>query len=283
MNSSPCAGSGRRSAAVSTTGTPACPPSPRSWTTSSFSTEQAPSPSSPFPGSRPRRGRWGPKAYDTAPDLCGASRLQSDGIVPSRPLCLRLSSRASRARARTEPRLAPPIEHAPPSSTVHPRLLPSAPTLLRSGPSWRRALLVDPRRRPERFSTSASRARDRVTARLCARDPGAALLQEAINRRLHGRFPALVRSSPPSRGWDGIPLRAPRDASSRGRDLFSLLTHGAARAARARLPRHLSRDGRRPVRPSGGLLLFLNLSPRPPPDPEFLGPRFRGPAVESLA
>jgi EAL domain-containing protein (putative c-di-GMP-specific phosphodiesterase class I) len=136
---------------------------------------------------------------------------------------------------------------------------------------------ADPRRRPERLVYSGIRdARDRVTRQTVrAEIRGAALLQEAINRRdITPVFqPIFDLSTGEMIGMEAL-SRGPKGSDlESGETLFSLAERTELLGPLERVCRDLTLEA---VASNGrGRKLFMNLSPAAAQDPEFLGPRFR--------
>jgi EAL domain-containing protein (putative c-di-GMP-specific phosphodiesterase class I) len=135
----------------------------------------------------------------------------------------------------------------------------------------------DPRRRPERLVYSAVReARDRVTRQtIRAEIRGAAVLQEAINRRdITPVFqPVFDLSNGDMIGMEAL-SRGPKGSDlESGETLFSLAERTELLGPLERLCRDVTLQA---ASANGdGRKLFMNLSPAAASDPEFLGPRFR--------
>jgi EAL domain-containing protein (putative c-di-GMP-specific phosphodiesterase class I) len=136
---------------------------------------------------------------------------------------------------------------------------------------------ADPRRRAERLIYSGVRdARDRVTRQtIRAEIRGAAVLQEAINRRDFTPVfqPVFDLSTGDMIGMEAL-SRGPKGSDlESGESLFSLAERTELLGPLERVCRELALEAVSPN--EGGHKLFMNLSPAAASDPEFLGPRFR--------
>jgi EAL domain-containing protein (putative c-di-GMP-specific phosphodiesterase class I) len=136
---------------------------------------------------------------------------------------------------------------------------------------------ADPRRRAERLIYSGVReARDRVTRQtIRAEIRGAAVLQEAINRRDFTPVfqPVFDLSTGDMIGMEAL-SRGPKGSDlESGESLFSLAERTELLGPLERVCRELALEAVSPN--EGGYKLFMNLSPAAASDPEFLGPRFR--------
>lgn len=236
---------------------------------------------------------WGSKAYD---DLLldfvrRVKAFQSDGIVPSGTLCLPHVSSDEVLLV-----LAPETGTSDSHHTIEKRAaeldqlirgyLAERADLSGRFRSFVGAARVhgDPRRRPERLLyRGIQEARDRVTRQTVrAEIRGAALLQEAINRRDFTVVfqPVFALSSGEMMGMEAL-SRGPKGSEFEGGEtLFSLADRTDLLAPLERVCRDISLE----VASGAGFgpgLLFLNLSPAAASDPEFLGPRFRE-QVEAL-
>jgi EAL domain-containing protein (putative c-di-GMP-specific phosphodiesterase class I) len=137
---------------------------------------------------------------------------------------------------------------------------------------------ADPRRRPERLVYSGIRdARDRVTRQTVrAEIRGAALLQEAINRRDFTPVfqPVIDLVTGEMIGMEAL-SRGPKGSDlESGEVLFSLAERTELLGPLERVCRELTLEAAS-VYTAAGRKLFMNLSPAAASDPEFLGPRFR--------
>ena len=238
---------------------------------------------------------WGSKAYD---DLLldfvrRVKAFQSDGIVPSGTLCLPHVSSDEVLLV-----LAPETGAADSHRTIEQRAteldqlirgyLAERADLSGRFRSFVGAARVhgDPRRRPERLLyRGIQEARDRVTRQTVrAEIRGAALLQEAINRRDFTAVfqPVFVLASGEMMGMEAL-SRGPKGSEFEGGEtLFSLADRTELLAPLERVCRDISLEtAAAATAATGPGLLFLNLSPAAASDPEFLGPRFRE-QVESL-
>jgi EAL domain-containing protein (putative c-di-GMP-specific phosphodiesterase class I) len=135
---------------------------------------------------------------------------------------------------------------------------------------------ADPRRRAERLVYGGVReARDRVTRQtIRAEIRGAAVLQEAINRRDFTPVfqPVFDLSNGEMIGMEAL-VRGPRGSGlESGETLFSLAERTELLGPLERVCRELTLA--KAAREGGGRTLFMNLSPAAASDPEFLGPRF---------
>jgi EAL domain-containing protein (putative c-di-GMP-specific phosphodiesterase class I) len=238
---------------------------------------------------------WGSKAYD---DLLldfvrRVKAFQSDGIVPSGTLCLPHVSSDEVLLV-----LAPETGAADSHRTIEQRAAELDQLIRgylaeRADLSGRFRSFVgsarihgDPRRRPERLLyRGIQEARDRVTRQTVrAEIRGAALLQEAINRRDFTVVfqPVFALSSGEMTGMEAL-SRGPKGSEFEGGEtLFSLADRTELLAPLERVCRDISLETAAAASAAvGSGLLFLNLSPAAASDPEFLGPRFRE-QVESL-
>jgi len=238
---------------------------------------------------------WGSKAYD---DLLldfvrRVKAFQSDGIIPSGTLCLPHVSSDEVLLV-----LAPQTETIDSHRTIEQRAaeldqlirgyLAERADLSGRFRSFVGAARVhgDPRRRPERLLyRGIQEARDRVTRQTVrAEIRGAALLQEAINRRDFTAVfqPVFALSSGKMMGMEAL-SRGPKGSEfESGETLFSLADRTELLAPLERVCRDISLETAAAAPAAvGPRLLFLNLSPAAASDPEFLGPRFRE-QVESL-
>jgi EAL domain-containing protein (putative c-di-GMP-specific phosphodiesterase class I) len=137
---------------------------------------------------------------------------------------------------------------------------------------------ADPRRRPERLVYSGIRdARDRVTRQTVrAEIRGAALLQEAINRRDFTTVfqPIIDLVTGEMIGMEAL-SRGPKGSDlESGEVLFSLAERTELLGPLERVCRELTLEAASAYT-TAGRKLFMNLSPAAASDPEFLGPRFR--------
>jgi EAL domain-containing protein (putative c-di-GMP-specific phosphodiesterase class I) len=137
---------------------------------------------------------------------------------------------------------------------------------------------ADPRRRPERLVYSGIRdARDRVTRQTVrAEIRGAALLQEAINRRDFTPVfqPVIDLVTGEMIGMEAL-SRGPKGSDlESGEVLFSLAERTELLGPLERVCRELTLEAASAYA-TAGRKLFMNLSPAAASDPEFLGPRFR--------
>jgi EAL domain-containing protein (putative c-di-GMP-specific phosphodiesterase class I) len=137
---------------------------------------------------------------------------------------------------------------------------------------------ADPRRRPERLVYSGIRdARDRVTRQTVrAEIRGAALLQEAINRRDFTPVfqPVIDLVTGEMIGMEAL-SRGPKGSDlESGEVLFSLAERTELLGPLERVCRELTLEAASAYT-TAGRKLFMNLSPAAASDPEFLGPRFR--------
>jgi len=238
---------------------------------------------------------WGSKAYD---DLLldfvrRVKAFQSDGIIPSGTLCLPHVSSDEVLLV-----LAPQTETIDSHRTIEQRAaeldqlirgyLAERADLSGRFRSFVGAARVhgDPRRRPERLLyRGIQEARDRVTRQTVrAEIRGAALLQEAINRRDFTAVfqPVFALSSGKMMGMEAL-SRGPKGSEfESGETLFSLADRTELLAPLERVCRDISLETAAAAPAAvGPRLLFLNLSPAAASDPEFLGPRFRQ-QVEAL-
>ena len=231
---------------------------------------------------------WGSKAYD---DLLldfvrRVKAFQSDGIVPSGTLCLPHVSSDEVLLV-----LAPEAGSIESQQTIEQRAaeldqlirgyLAERADLSGRFRSFVGAARVhgDPRRRPERLLyRGIQEARDRVTRQTVrAEIRGAALLQEAINRRDFGAVfqPIFGLVSGEMMGMEAL-SRGPKGSEFEGGEtLFSLADRTDLLAPLERVCRDISLEAAAALTAAGPGLLFLNLSPAAASDPEFLGPRFR--------
>ncbi|HMA17905.1 MAG TPA: EAL domain-containing protein [Thermoanaerobaculia bacterium] len=136
---------------------------------------------------------------------------------------------------------------------------------------------ADPRRRVERVVYSGVReARDRVTRQtIRAEIRGAAVLQEAINRRnfIPVFQPVFELSSGEMVGMEAL-IRGPEGSGlESGETLFSLAERTELLGPLERVCRELTLS--KASLEGSDHKLFMNLSPAAASDPEFLGPRFR--------
>lgn len=136
---------------------------------------------------------------------------------------------------------------------------------------------ADPRRRVERVVYGGVReARDRVTRQtIRAEIRGAAVLQEAINRRnfIPVFQPVFELSSGEMVGMEAL-IRGPEGSGlESGETLFSLAERTELLGPLERVCRELTLS--KASLEDSGHKLFMNLSPAAASDPEFLGPRFR--------
>jgi EAL domain-containing protein (putative c-di-GMP-specific phosphodiesterase class I) len=236
---------------------------------------------------------WGSKAYD---DLLldfvrRVKAFQSDGIVPGGTLCLPHVSSDEVLLV-----LAPETGSIDSHRTIEQRAaeldqlirgyLAERADLSGRFRSFVGAARVhgDPRRRPERLLyRGIQEARDRVTRQTVrAEIRGAALLQEAINRRDFSVVfqPVFRLSSGEMMGMEAL-SRGPKGSEfESGETLFSLADRTELLGPLERVCRDVSLEAAAGAKGSPGLL-FLNISPAAASDPEFLGPRFRE-QVESL-
>jgi len=237
---------------------------------------------------------WGSKAYD---DLLldfvrRVKAFQSDGIVPSGTLCLPHVSSDEVLLV-----LAPESGAADSHRTIEQRAaeldqlirgyLAERADLSGRFRSFVGAARVhgDPRRRPERLLyRGIQEARDRVTRQTVrAEIRGAALLQEAINRRDFTTVfqPVIALASGEMMGMEAL-SRGPKGSEfESGETLFSLADRTELLAPLERVCRDISLEAAAAAGSVGPRLLFLNISPAAASDPEFLGPRFRE-QVEAL-
>jgi EAL domain-containing protein (putative c-di-GMP-specific phosphodiesterase class I) len=136
---------------------------------------------------------------------------------------------------------------------------------------------ADPRRRPERLVYSGIRdARDRVTRQTVrAEIRGAALLQEAINRRDFTPVfqPVIDLVTGEMIGMEALSRGPVGSDFESGEVLFSLAERTELLGPLERVCRDLALEAAADY--TAGRKLFMNLSPAAASDPEFLGPRFR--------
>jgi EAL domain-containing protein (putative c-di-GMP-specific phosphodiesterase class I) len=136
---------------------------------------------------------------------------------------------------------------------------------------------ADPRRRPERLVYSGIRdARDRVTRQTVrAEIRGAALLQEAINRRDFTPVfqPVIDLVTGEMIGMEALSRGPVGSEFESGEVLFSLAERTELLGPLERVCRDLALEAAADY--TAGRKLFMNLSPAAASDPEFLGPRFR--------
>ena len=238
---------------------------------------------------------WGSKAYD---DLLldfvrRVKAFQSDGIVPGGTLCLPHVSSDEVLLV-----LAPESGASDSHRTIEQRAAELDQLIRgylaeRADLSGRFRSFVgasrvhgDARRRPERLLyRGIQEARDRVTRQTVrAEIRGAALLQEAINRRDFTVVfqPVLTLATGEMMGMEALSRGPIGSEFESGETLFSLAERTELLAPLERVCRNISLEtAAAAARSIGPGRLFLNLSPAAASDPEFLGPRFRE-QVESL-